>query len=161
MAVIAVREWSFRLQILQSSLEELEFLLPFALTLFTMMMTFFLLAEFFSVFLFPGWLFFLCEKNFSSAENERKLLPPLDTKNPCRHSQFPSESVDPSEEKRETSDPHVLLITQDSTALTLAIDRLQWFHHTLQQARSGTTAFLLWLLAHMMATNWLFATWWV
>jgi hypothetical protein len=47
-----------------------------------------------------------------------------------------------------------LLITQDSTALTLAIDRLQWFHHPVRLWAHRLTGisfavflfFWLWLL---------------
>jgi hypothetical protein len=142
--------------------------LPFALTLFTMMMTFFfpplnwqrvavLLSRFFSTSC-------LCEKKlfydfiFSSLSPARRmkeslLPPPLDIPADI-HSFHPRVRVDPSQEKRETSDPHVLLITQDSTALTLAIDRLQWFHHPVRLWAHRLTGisfavflfFWLWLL---------------
>ena len=147
MAVIAGREWSFRLFFFSSFLyytERDEFtgktripVVPFALTLFTMMMTFFLLAaRMCSSFLTSSSSSSSCvRKLFFSYRGGRKFSPPpypqQKQKIPADiHSFHRVEWVDPSEEKRETSDPHVLLITQDSTALTLAIDRLQWFHRT-------------------------------
>ena len=148
MAVIAGREWSFRLLcFFFSSLlyytERDEFtgktripVVPFALTLFTMMMTFFLLAaRMSSSFLTSSSSSSSCvRKLFFFPRGGRKFFPPYTQpkrKIPADiHSFHRVEWVDPSEEKRETSDPHVLLITQDSTALTLAIDRLQWFHRT-------------------------------
>lgn len=142
--------------------------LPFALTLFTMMMTFFFpplnwqrVAA--SLSFFFDWLL-VWEKTFSwfyflflspARRMKESLLPPPPLDIPADiHSFHPRVRVDPSQEKRETSDPHVLLITQDSTALTLAIDRLQWFHQPVR----------LWAPAHryiLLYSSLFFSVFWL